>query len=86
MAYRVATVFNPIVAAQMDTKNMKNAIITLQSFGFDLFRDMNGITNVISKELTTYVAKVGNSTNEFWNLVKEHGIMIQNLQQCQQTI
>jgi formyltetrahydrofolate synthetase len=47
----VAQVLNPTVAVQLDTKNMKNAIKSLQSFGFDVFHDINGITNDISNEL-----------------------------------
>jgi formyltetrahydrofolate synthetase len=73
VAYRAARVFNPTVAVQMDTKNMKNAIKSLQSFGFDVFHDINEITNDISNELTACVARVGNTTNECWNLVEGAG-------------
>ena len=69
-AYSAARVLNPLVAASMSVLDMEMAIKELKAFGFDEFRDTNGILDKMIEELPTYIAKVKDTTNLFWNMVE----------------
>ena len=69
-AYMAARVLNPLVAADMDDEQMRDAIKDLSHFGFDEFRPGNGIINDLLEEIPVYRAALDSTDESFWSKVE----------------
>ncbi len=69
-AYRAARVLNPLVAAEMDNVQMRDAIKDLELFGFDEFRPNNGILKDLRAEIPVYCAVIAATEESFWSQVE----------------
>ena len=69
LAYFAARVLNPLVASKMTPAEIESALKELKHFGFDEFRDANGIIDDLIKGIPAYLARINNTGDRFWKNV-----------------
>ena len=70
VAYYAARILNPLVAFGMSAPAIEAAANELKAFGFDEFRDGNGIIDDMIQEIPRYLALVQGTGEPFWNQVE----------------
>ena len=60
---------NPLVAATMSVAEIEKWVRCLVNFGFDEFRDGNGIIEDMIAEIARYIAAIRSTSSAFWSQV-----------------
>ena len=68
--FMAAQVLNPLVAVDMCSDQLVNAIRDLSLLGFDEFRHSSGVIKDLNDELSTYCAVVNSIPESFWSEVE----------------
>ena len=84
-AYTAAAVFDVTVVGGMNQVQIVDRIKDLKKFGFDEFRDGNGIIDDMIKELPAYLAVVNATPEEFWDTVDGAAEFDENLKKKQES-
>ena len=69
-AFMAAQVLNPLVAVDMCSDQLVDAIRDLSLFGYDDFRPSSGMIEDLIDELSLYRAVVKSSPKSFWSEVE----------------